>query len=254
MRLSFRLCVLAFLLGLSFAATRHDAVQAAPKPTNPTAIVTFDDTGTYDFYGDGAPYENGVDNIVAKFHNSGDLTLHLLDSIRKFYGKYCEPTNPPTPCTPPPNSLSGGSYSFLDGWFLNIHDIRNMGLGETRLTQAAFIAEFGVKRKGKSGYATQYIFNWCHDGRPGSFGGLTIAPLANWCLGQESDGSQMVSVLRTTIGGIPAWIASTDLLGDTPVGPISELNRVSTSTTILGLYHSSFRLTIACQSGCAEFP
>jgi hypothetical protein len=245
---------LALLVALSLAVPFFGVIQAAPKPGPPTAEVTFEngfDLSSDVFYGSGAPvpYANGVDNIAARFWagGTGDLTLHLLDSFRKFHGTaICAPL---TACSPPPNP------TFYDGWFLNIHKISDMVNGETRLTQAGFIAEFGVQRKGKSAYPTQYHFNWCHDGS-GAVGDFSIALVPNGCLGREMNGSLMVSVLRTMSGGIRTWTVSTDPIADTPVGPISEMTFVANNTaTSRGLYHTSFRLTIRCQANsCDGFP
>jgi hypothetical protein len=253
MRLVSRLSIFALVLGGLIAVTRFDDVQAAPKPPPPTAIVEFDDSKDvddnfiYSFHSDGGSYVNGVNNVAARFYagGSGDLTLNLIDSTRKFHGAVvCAGGT----CSPP-------SAQFTDGWFLNIHKISDMVAGETRLTQAGFIAAFGVQRKG-SGYPTLYRFKWCHDGT-GAAGGFTIAPLPAGCVGQEANGSGMVSVFRNTIGGVRTWTVSTNPLTSSPVGPISELTRVTNNRELsLGLYNTSFRLTITCQAGCdnGNFP
>jgi hypothetical protein len=69
----------------------------------------------------------------------------------------------------------------------------------------------------------------------------------------------MVSVFRETIGGVRTWTVSTDSVAGTPVGilepvgPISELSLVTTnSSTSLGLYNTSFRLTIKCQADSCD--
>jgi hypothetical protein len=251
MRLVSRLSVFALVLGASIAVTRFGDVEAAPKLPIPTAIVEFDDSKDvddnfiYSFHSDGGSYVNGVNNVAARFYagGSGDLTLNLVDSTRKFHGTVvCAGGT----CSPP-------SAQFTDGWFLNIHKISDMVVGETRLTQAGFIAAFGVQQKGKSGYGTHYNFGWCHDGTGTSDDWdpplFTIAPQPNGCLGKEGNGSQMVLVFRTTIGGVRTWTVSTDPVAGTPVGPISELSVATTnSESPLGLYNTSFRLTIRCQT------
>ena len=240
-------CVCVLLVAVVIAPRRAN-VQAAPKTTSPTASVTFADG--YSLYGDGSAYAEGS-GISTSFHvgGSGDLTLNLLNSNRRFNGIVsCAGAVCQAPAT-----------TFLDGWFVNIHDIASMAPGETRWTQAAFIAEFGIKQSGKSGYQTHYSFSWCYDGSSytGAFppSPFSIAPLSNWCVGQQNGGSQMVSVLRS-ITGTPTWsVTSSSPISGAPVGPRAELEVTTSNTSSsLGLYNAGFYLTVACQSRCEVFP
>ena len=117
--------------------------------------------------------------------------------------------------------------------------------GDTRLTQAAFIAEFGYTQKGR-GFSKQYQFKWCSN--------QTNVPYPGWC--QPGLGSQLVSVYRVPQTSSPTWTVTTSS-ADLLVGPVAELHLVGgspSSDTFLGLYAANFKLTIVCQTNCDALP
>jgi hypothetical protein len=234
------------------------ATRAHAKSTNPSASVVFMDG--YDLFGDGSAYVDGQSSIAAQFYvsGSGDLTLNLINSARRFGGRYTflrcpDGSGVTTPATCQPVTSSD---PFTDGWFVNIHDISNMSVAETRWTQAVFTAALGKPLSHSRTYSPLWNFLWCNDGS--GFTGDIAWPLSG-CSASQTDGSQMVSVYRyTSSAGVKSWTVTSyaDPLPGTPVGPVSELEEQSSSNniTLHGLYHTSFQLAVVCTSGCAVFP
>lgn len=228
--------------------------QAAKSvTTNGRVIFTSPAANTPGFYGDGlGPYEGGLQQIQSGFNvsGSGDFTLNLINSTRRFSGTYAPVSClPATGACPEPNPATG-NYIFTDGWFINVHQIANMHQMESRWTQASFTAAFGAKLTRSGGYLSQWNFLWCGDG--------SVA-LPNWCNGLQANGSQLVLVTRNADtadpSGNPNWSVSS---ASTPTAEMKELEYAqpnnNPTVTLHGTYAASVQLAIVCTSGCSVFP
>jgi hypothetical protein len=208
------------------------ALAAAPKTSNPGVTVTFANRPADSIFpgfpgdaivGDGAPYVDGVGRIEGQIYvtGSGDMTLNLnfTRPKRAFYGTY----TPATDVVQPPGT-SPPSGAFTDGGFINIHRVWQMGVFETKQTDASFTTGIGD-------------FRWCGD-----------PTLPQWC---RLPSPQAVNVTRDAHD---KWTVE----ANPPSGP-GTLDGTDLSLFLLktpsrlepsGYYHMPFKLTIECHNPC----
>ena len=191
------------------------ALPEAAKPSdNPKCAVAFADRPGDAVRSDGrGAYLNGLDSVECQIWSGGseDATLRRgKNTTRRFSVDYRNLAQALAP-----NSPVGVT---TDGWFLNIHSIGTMEVGESTVSKAGLQAA-----------TDQLLFRWC---------GGTVS---NCTFGGPDGGSMLVAVTRTTT---TTWSVTTDgpLGGDVAL----LLQPSKGSYTARGLYHLPFTLEISC--------
>jgi len=132
---------------LTVSHSNVEAQKGKPAP-NPKVQVTIPTDPALGLIADQAvPYQDGVNGVEAQIWagGSGDMTLRLYNTTRKFtVNAICATAG------------GCGEYSertYHDGWFINIQQIWDMNIGETRWTRAHVLVQPNKN--------STYSFDWC---------------------------------------------------------------------------------------------